>query len=361
MMPASFETAGIFLPAVPGDAMKQKSTVRSMTRMDDNWRRWIAENLLLGCHPATVAEGLLKAGIGAAQARSEIEIAMRSPYLQGTQRLRNRLAKRDWVIAIQSRLNRIAPEPVPRHHRPSGQAFFDQYYRRNLPVIITGMLDDCAARSTWSIAYFQQQFGARQVEVQFGRAADPQYEQNSISHKRVMGFGDYAGLVRDSGRTNDFYMTANNDSTNRQALHELWQEVPALSEYLVPAPAGTGFFWFGPAGTITPFHHDLTNNFMAQIIGRKRVLLIAPSEVNQVGNLRHCFSLVDGRHIDTQQFPAMAGVPVLDVELGPGEIVFLPVGWWHFVEALDISVTVSSTNFRWMNDFYTNYPPQHDF
>lgn len=338
--------------------MKKNSAAAGL---DEHWRRWIAENLLLGCHPDTVAESLLQAGISAVQARAEIATAMRSPYLQGAQRLRNRLAKRDWVIDIQSRLNRIAPADVPRHYRPSGQVFFDEYYRRNLPVVIIGMLDDCAALTKWNIDYFQEHYGAREVEVQFGREADPQYEQNSISHKRVMRFGDYAALVQNSGSTNDFYMTANNDTKNRAALRELWQDVPVLAPYLAPVPAGTGFFWFGPAGTVTPFHHDLTNNFMAQIIGRKRVLLIAPCEVNRVANVRHCFSEVDGRRIDLQRFPAMAGVPVLDVELAPGEILFLPVGWWHFVEALDVTVTVSATNFRWENDFYTNYPASHDF
>ncbi|MNY67216.1 Cupin superfamily protein [compost metagenome] len=70
---------------------------------------------------------------------------------------------------------------------------------------------------------------------------------------------------------------------------------------------------------------------------------------------------MDGRAIDLQRFPAMAGVPVLDCVLAPGEILFLPVGWWHFVEALDVSITVSATNFRWDNDFYSNYPQHHDF
>jgi ribosomal protein L16 Arg81 hydroxylase len=52
---------------------------------------------------------------------------------------------------------------------------------------------------------------------------------------------------------------------------------------------------------------------------------------------------------------------VLECVLEPGEILFLPVGWWHYVEALDISVTLASTNFHWQNDFYTNYPADHDF
>jgi len=137
-------------------------------------------------------------------------------------------------------------------------------------------------------------------------------------------------------------------------------ELPPLSEYLRDGGHG-GFFWFGPAGTITPFHHDLTNNFMIQVAGRKRVRLIAPCDLPKVYNQRHCFTPLDGRDIDLQRFPLMAGVPVIDCVLEPGEILFLPVGWWHFVEALDVSITVSTTQFRWDNDFYTDYPRHQDF
>ncbi len=231
----------------------------------------------------------------------------------------------------------------------------------NRPVIITGMLAHFPARTRWTLDYFAQQFSERMVEVQFGRDADPQYERNSIAHKRRMPFGDYAQLVRESGTSNDFYMTANNDSQNRDALQELWDDIGPLDAYLDEGAGRQGFFWFGPAGTITPFHHDLTNNFMAQIMGRKRVRLIAPCELAKVYNARHCFSDVDGREIDLRRFPAMATVPIIDCVLEPGEILFLPVGWWHFVEALDISVTLAMTNFRWPNDFYSNYPPDHDF
>ena len=100
---------------------------------------------------------------------------------------------------------------------------------------------------------------------------------------------------------------------------------------------------------------------MAQIIGRKRVRLVAPCELPRIYNMRHCFTDVDAKAVDLQRFPAMAGVTIHDCVLEPGEILFLPVGWWHHVEALDISVTLAATNFRWNNDFYTNYPPNHDF
>jgi ribosomal protein L16 Arg81 hydroxylase len=156
-------------------------------------------------------------------------------------------------------------------------------------------------------------------------------------------------------------MTANNDSKNQAALKELWDDVGALPEYLDDDPTRRGFFWFGPAGTITPLHHDLTNNFMAQIMGRKRVRLVAPCDLAKVYNHRHCFTELDARNVDLARFPAMADVTIHDVTLAPGEILFLPVGWWHHVEALDISITLASTNFLWHNDFYTNYPPNHEF
>ncbi|MBV7537118.1 cupin-like domain-containing protein [Duganella sp. sic0402] len=326
--------------------------------VNDSWRGWVAENLVRGGHPQQLADIMVQSGIAADMARAEVEAALSSPYLGGAARLNNRLAKRDWVLGIQSRLNKLAPAEVPRRERLSGDDFLQQYYSRNLPVIITGMLDDAPARSKWSFDYLASLLGEREVEVQFGRNADADYEQNSAAHRRRMPFADYVALVREAGVTNDFYMTANNDAHNQGPLGELMADLPPLAEYL-RQPGG--FFWFGPAGTITPFHHDLTNNFMLQIAGRKRVRLIAPCDTPKVYNQRHCFSEVDGREIDLQRFPQMAGVTVTDCVLEPGEILFLPVGWWHFVEALDITITVSTTHFKWDNDFYSDYPRNQDF
>jgi hypothetical protein len=88
---------------------------------------------------------------------------------------------------------------------------------------------------------------------------------------------------------------------------------------------------------------------------------MAACEVARVYNQRHCFTPVDGRDIDVRRYPLMADVQVRECVLAPGEILFLPVGCWHFVEALDISMTVAFTNFKWDNDFYSKYPSNHDF
>jgi ribosomal protein L16 Arg81 hydroxylase len=167
--------------------------------------------------------------------------------------------------------------------------------------------------------------------------------------------------VRNAGRSNDFYMTAYNEGMNRTALADLWQDIVQIPEYLDGNAPTQGFLWFGPAGTITPFHHDLTNNFMAQVMGRKRVLLMPACEIAHVYNHEHCFTHVDGRQVDLARYPRMASVRTLSCELHPGEVLFLPVGCWHFVEGLEVSVTVSFTNFLWDNNFTGTYPAQQAF
>jgi hypothetical protein len=71
-------------------------------------------------------------------------------------------------------------------------------------------------------------------------------------------------------------------------LQELWDDIEGIPPYLVENDQNKGFFWFGPAGTITPLHHDLTNNFMVQICGRKHVKIIPAYELPYLYNHRHC-------------------------------------------------------------------------
>ncbi|MFM9433380.1 hypothetical protein ACFDR9_000417 [Janthinobacterium sp. CG_23.3] len=329
--------------------------------LSHEWRRWIAENLILGSHPASLIPILVQAGIAERDAAAELEQALRSPYIEGAARLRNRLAKRDWVLDIYRKLNRLRAPRIERRHRLSADQFLSEYYRANQPVIITGMMDDWPAMRKWSLDYFRENFAGRDVEVQFGRNADDNYEMNSVAHKRKMPFGDYVDLVRDCEGGNDFYMTANNDSLNRQSLAELWADIGQLPEYLSQDAGRRGFLWLGPAGTVTPFHHDLTNNFMAQVMGRKRLRIIPACEVAKLSNQQHCFTQLDGRKLDFRRFPDAAQAQMLECVLERGEILFLPVGCWHFVEGLETSATVAFTNFRWDNDFYSNYPANHEF
>ncbi len=339
---------------------------QSAVSVDDDWRRWIAENLVLGGDPQDLFGILVARGIDADQARMELQLAADSPYVggahQAAQRLASRIKKRDWVLGIQQTLNQQDPggAQIVRRHQLTRDTFYSDFYLRNRPVIITGMLQDWPALQRWSLPDLRARLGHRVVEVQSGRERDAGYEIKSDEFRSNMLLRDFIDTIEQAGETNDCYMTANNSSKNRVALAELWQDIGRLPQYLNADSPDDGFLWFGPAGTRTPFHHDLTNNFMAQVLGRKRIKMIPAFALPHVYNHRHCFSQLDGLHIDYVKFPQMQGVPVLECELAPGEILFLPVGSWHFVQALDVSMTVSFINFQLPNDYSTAYTTYGD-
>jgi hypothetical protein len=93
-------------------------------------------------------------------------------------------------------------------------------------------------------------------------------------------------------------------------------------------------------------------------VGRKVVLLAAPGETPKLYNDHHVYSRVrDLTEPDiAARFPKLNGIRVHRVMLNPGDALFIPLGWWHQVTALDFSVTITHTNFRWPNDFHATYP-----
>lgn len=324
---------------------------------DDEWRRWVAENLMLGASPASIAEVLAANGFSPHVASMEIDATRLSPYFRASEVLRNRLRKRDWLLACYRKLERLRPGSgeIERRHRPTRDEFLREYYASNRPVIITGAMDDWPAMTKWSLDYFAATCGDREVDVQMRRNSAPNYEINSDQFVGRLRFGDFVQMVRDAGDTNDFYMTANNNSQNRQALGELWDDVREFPEYLRDDMPSGRFFWLGPKGTITPFHHDLTNNFMAQVIGRKLVKLVPSWDMPLMQNFLHVFSRIDGRVTPAAPSPPLHEPQVIECILNPGEVLFLPIGCLHYVQGLDISVTVSFTSFAFDNDFSSFY------
>ncbi|OHT18823.1 cupin-like domain-containing protein [Edaphosphingomonas haloaromaticamans] len=333
--------------------MTTRFAATPLPRIQDEWQRWIAENLLLGSDAAPIAERLAALGAPPAVVSAEIAAASSSPYTQAGTAIAARLAKRDWILESLARLAALRPPEVPVLERPAPGAFLGDHYAANRPAILTGLIDHWPARR-WTLDHIEALAGNPEIEVQTGRQEDADYEIRSNHHKTRMPLAALLGRLRSGEPSNDYYVTANNGGHNRSALAPLWEEIGDLPGFLVPDPTRDGFFWLGPKGTITPFHHDLTNNFLVQIMGEKRVTLVPLWETQRMQNHMHCYSRWSGPE-------AFAGLPegqrptAITCTIHPGDILFIPVGWWHHVEGLDTSISLSFTNFVWENDFYTAY------
>jgi ribosomal protein L16 Arg81 hydroxylase len=263
------------------------------------------------------------------------------------------------VLDVHAELDELDGRPfvLDRMRGLSRRDFLERYYARNRPVLMEGLTEGWPAHSEWMLERLKERLGHVEVEVQAGRDSDEHYEVRSDEHKQRMRFGDYIDRITQGGPGNDLYLTANNHFFEREETAVLLNDFTIPGEYLdVDAPPGTIFFWFGPGGTITPLHHDVVNVLFVQVHGRKRISLIPSLQTHRVYNNVGVYSEVDAVQPDLEQHPRFADATRLDVVIEPGQALFIPVGWWHHVEALDTSVSLSFTNFVFPNNYEWQHP-----
>lgn len=103
--------------------------------------------------------------------------------------------------------------------------------------------------------------------------------------------------------------------------------------------------WFGPKGTVSPLHFDPKDNLLCQAVGAKYLRLYAPEESDKlypVEGLLSNTSQVQVHLPETHaQFPEFRRAKYVECVLKEGEMLFLPPRYWHFVESLSTSFSVS--------------------
>jgi hypothetical protein len=240
------------------------------------------------------------------------------------------------------------------------------------PVILTDAMNTWKASSKWTFDFFKARYGSERVVP----AIWP-----GDKYLKVMQFGDYIESLDDpQGHTPGFYIDlatklpcdAPKESpetplylTGWKAfnLHpELLEDVelsPRFAEDWLPLLPPefrkvleettkylSGGFLIGPAGSVATLHADIlhTHAYLAQIAGKKRCVLFSPDDSGYLYEGR-----VDPHHPDLEEFPLFRQAVAYDCTLKPGELLFMPADWWHYVVALEKSITVSYNFFNEVN------------
>jgi ribosomal protein L16 Arg81 hydroxylase len=328
--------------------------VTASTAIPANWIEWIEENLALGVEEQKIVQVLVDNSFNQRSATDEVR--RRRVVSPASEPVPTNLPKLEAMMAIYSNLwsqgGGMRGAEVDRRKHINPEEFFYLYYSANRPVVLLDQFRESPALTKWDPEYLRSRCGAEMVEVMTGRASDRNYEINSNNHKSNMKLSAFIDKVKAAGDTNDFYMVANNRALESRSLQTLIGEIQLLQGLLDPSiAAGRVFLWLGPKGTVTPLHHDTSNILLAQVYGRKMVTIIPSFQTPLVYNHVGVYSKVDCERPDYRRFPLFRKATPIKILLEPGQALFLPVGWWHHVRSLDVSISLSFTNFRAPNSY----------
>jgi hypothetical protein len=103
---------------------------------------------------------------------------------------------------------------------------------------------------------------------------------------------------------------------------------------------------FGQSGTLTELHYDTSRNFVAVFRGLKRYVLLPPEEYDHLHihdsichpHKRHSLcDLRNPKNLDpaTSTCPNIFKAKALQKVLKPGEVLYIPSHWFHYVLTLD--------------------------
>ncbi|MFX0547079.1 cupin-like domain-containing protein [Roseovarius sp. S1116L3] len=228
------------------------------------------------------------------------------------------------------------------------QSFFRDFYFKNTPVLIKGAIASSPAVRDWSLEYLEREFGDVSVPITSGRAQNADYELNFAKSVEQTTMRDLVHRLREEPESNDYYLVARNNALAHPALRPLRDQITPPSDIIRTEDerAAAVKLWLGPKGTVTPLHYDKHSILFAQIMGRKNFKLISPFDAPSLAMRQRYYSEIDLREPDLGRHPNFAQVAVLDAIVEPGDVLFLPVGWWHWAEALDISASATFSSFR---------------
>jgi lysine-specific demethylase 8 len=245
------------------------------------------------------------------------------------------------------------PQPIERLHRPTPETLGRDYIFPNKPVVITGVANQWPAVSRWSPEYFKSSFGDELVKLRGGYGGDSSNELG-VDLKNTGGrvpLGNFIDSMRSASHPKNSALAF----PVFKHLPQLRGDIESLEPYMnMPSYCPQGLrrrlqlepkFFLGPAGYGSALHFDDQNNFYVQVYGRKKFIMVSPKQSELVyyplDYPNTNFSPVDVAQPDLDRFPLFQKATLQEVVVEAGEMLFIPVRWWHYVIALEESMSLS--------------------
>jgi hypoxia-inducible factor 1-alpha inhibitor (HIF hydroxylase) len=261
-------------------------------------------------------------------------------------------------------------EPIPRINALDDSLL--SYLRSRRPVVISGSNILGPAQSIWNVEFLEKNVIGSNLTTFISETRRFLYyekERNKGNytwtppHRRhSMSFENFTDIVREltmsENMSKAYLQTALDvaDFSETMQDHVFQFNYVWLNEIARQAGWGdidTNLLLVGMPDVVTPAHYDSMENFFAQISGHKRCILFNPLQYRNlypypVHHPHDRQSQVNFDDPDLDKFPRFRQALGYEAVVGPGDLLYIPINWWHYIESNSNSMTVS-LNFWFSN------------
>ena len=229
-------------------------------------------------------------------------------------------------------------QEVPRVSKISREAFLEEYFKPQKPVVIENATEDWPAYTKWNLDYMREVAGEKIVPLYDDRPV--QHEDGFNEPHAKMRMAEYIDLLK------------REPTRYRIFLWNILNEVPGLQEDFTYPDYGLRMMrtlpmlFFGGRDSFTFMHYDidLANIFHFHFEGSKEVILFSQSENKYLYKVPHSLithESIDFSEPDFSQWPALRYTRGYKTQLQHGDLLYMPEGFWHYMRYITPGFSMS--------------------
>ena len=245
------------------------------------------------------------------------------------------------------------------------QSFRHEFQLPSKPVVITGALETATPLDIEKLVSLVGEIEVLTRIYGEDRFSRPKTEWKSYCEMQSMTIRAYCEHLKNGSAKRDHMYLAliEMGQTALRSVVGPCLELIARNTGLRQHPKIDMNLWVGPGGHLEPLHYDGMDGTLSQFRGAKRVSLFSPKQTKNLypfpishGKMPPTFSQPYIDQPDFVAFPKLA--QALEhrkvIILAEGETLYMPVGWWHEIEALETDYICSINRF-WKVDPFWRY------
>lgn len=291
-----------------------------------------------------------------------VNLLRKNPYIERVELARNSMISEQCIEAIQCefldrfsnigwRVLSLNPhrniKKIDEKYSIDSKEFVEHFFEKQYPLLIKNAVIESEACKLWSPQYFNDKMAENEVRLTLHSLQDISSHYYSKMSSLYLKMNQAIPLIEAPSKTNTFITRFYIQQISLNNFPEIKEQIklPAFCSDVDNKEMAVNL-WFGQKDTYSPLHYDAAHNFFAQIYGRKIFMLYAPSDSKylfqhapQPASIQKTEHLSQIKNIDLMDdhVEISKQATPYQVVVEPGDVLFIPKGWWHEVRSADTS------------------------